>query len=185
MSTIDQFRQKLTNGGHRSNRFRVIVDFPQNTLENAPKAQESFEFLAFASAVPTLNMGEIPIKFRGRTVYFAGDPAAPELWACSVYNQISFDIRNACLRWRDNYIAPDSVTGQDLIETSTARIEMLDKSDKVIQKFTIYNAWVQSIGQLSLDWNTENQISTFDLTLRYDYAKEEPVSGSSSETIEG
>lgn len=183
MSTIDQFRQKLTNGGHRANRFKVIVDFPQSA-KGESDVQNSFEFLAFSSSVPVLNMGEIPVKFRGRTVYFAGDPAEPELWTCSVYNQISFDIRNACLRWRDNYIAPDSVTGQDLIETSTARIELLDKSDKTIQKFTMYNAWVQSIGQLALDWSSENQISTFDLTLRYDYAKEEQVTGSSSETIE-
>lgn len=187
MSTIDTFRQKLLRGGHRTNRFRVTVDFPTRTLENATKAQESFEFLAFAANVPTQGIGDIPVKFRGRTVYFAGDPAEPEEWTCSVYNSISFDIRNACINWKNNYINPDSVTGEDLIDTSTATIELLDKADKTIQKAVLNNAWVKTIGQIQTSWDTENEISRFDLTLRYDWVEEVPVSGQGGEvsTVEG
>ncbi|MBO7042960.1 hypothetical protein J6W34_00055 [bacterium] len=186
MSTIDQFRQKLLRGGHRTNRFRVTVDFPTRTLENAAKAQESFEFLAFAANVPTQALGEIPVKFRGRTVYFAGDPAEPEEWTCSVYNSISFDVRNACINWRNNYIRPDSVTGEDLIDTSTVTIELLDKSDVAIQKVVLNNAWVKSIGQIQTSWETENEISRFDLTIRYDWVEETPVAGSNGvSTVEG
>lgn len=186
MSTINQFRQQLLNGGHRQNRFRAIVSFPNRTLENAPNAQNSFEFLCFATSMPTLAMGEIPVKYRGRTVYFAGDPAEPEAWSCSVYNTLSFDIRNACITWRNNYIKPDSVTGEDLIDTCTVDIELLDKNDKAIQKTTLYNAWPTSIGSISMDWSNENAISTFELQLRYDYSDEQPVnSQSSTSTIEG
>lgn len=187
MSTIDQFRQKLLRGGHRTNRFRVFVDFPTRTLENASKAQESFEFLAFSTNVPSQGLGDIPVKYRGRTIYFAGDPAEPEEWTCSVYNSLSFDIRNACINWRNNYIAPDSVTGEDLIDTSTVRIELLDKADKPIQKITLNNAWAKTIGQITSSWETENEISRFDLTIRYDWLEEIPVSSSGSEgsTVEG
>lgn len=190
MSTIDTFRQKLLRGGHRTNRFKATVTFPTRTLENAAKAQESFEFLAFSQTVPTQDMGEIPVKFRGRTVYFAGDPAEPEAWTCTVYNTLSFDIRNACINWRNNYIAPDKVTGEDLIDTSTVDIELLDKADVTVQKITLYNAWVKTIGQIQSSWDTENEISSFELTLRYDWLYETPVSSSpaaenTTSTIEG
>lgn len=176
MSTIDTFRQKLLRGGHRTNRFKATVTFPQRTLsDNASTAQNSFEFLAFATTVPTQDLGDIPVKFRGRTVYFAGDPAEPEEWTCSVYNTLSFDVRNACINWRNNYIAPDSVTGEDLIDTSTVVIELLDKADEPVQKITLNNAWVKSIGQIQTSWETENQISRFDLTIRYDWIYEEPI----------
>ena len=188
MSTINEFRQKLLNGGHRTNRFRVNVTFPTRTLENAAKAQESFEFLAFAARVPAQDLGEIPVKFRGRTVYFAGDPAEPEAWSCIVYNTLSFDIRNACINWRNNYIAPDSVTGEDLIDTSTVTVELLNKQDKPIQKAVLNNAWAKTVGEITTSWETENEISRFDLTIRYDWVEEVPVLGdgsSESATIEG
>lgn len=182
MSTINEFRQKLINGGHRSNRFKVVVTFPTRTLSNATKAQESFEFLAFAARVPAQDMGEIPVKFRGRTVYFAGDPAEPEAWSCTVYNTLSFDIRNACINWRNNYIAPDSVTGEDLIDTSTVSVELLNKQDETIQKAILNNAWAKTIGEITTSWDTENEISRFDLTIRYDWVEEIPVSKTSSNT---
>lgn len=186
MSRIDEFRQQLTNGGHRANRYRVQVTFPNRTTENAPKAQSSFEFLCFSTSIPVQAIGEIPVKYKGRTIYLAGDMAEPEAWTCTVYNTTSFDIRNACITWKNNFIAPDSVTGEDLMDTSTVDIEMLGKDDSVLQRATLYNAWPNSIGAVTLAYTEENSISTFELQLRYDWIDELPVSGGNSETtIEG
>ena len=180
MSTINQFRQQLENGGHRQNRFKVTVNFPTRTLSNAPKAQTSFEFLAFATAMPVQNLGEIPLKYRGRTVYFAGDPAEPEIFTCSVYNSLSFDIRNACIDWRNNYINPDSVVGEDLIDTAEVQLDMLDKADNIIQTGILYNAWPRDIGQVAVSWQNENALSTFDLGIRFDWVDERPINSSSN-----
>lgn len=188
MSTINEFRNQLERGGHRSNRFKVIVDFPQRTLTNAPKANSSFEFLCFSSSLPEQKLGEVAVKFRGRSVFFAGDPDAPDTWECEVYNTLSFDIRNACINWRNNYIKPDSVTGEDLIDLSVAEIVMLDKDDNPVQSCKLVNAWCKEIGAIETSWDSENKISTFKLVLRYDYVVEEPVSGvqnNESGTIEG
>lgn len=183
MSTINEFRAQLERGGHRSNRFKVIVDFPQRTLVNAEKANTSFEFLCFASSMPKQDLGDIALKFRGRTVYLAGDPADPEVWTCQVYNSITFDIRNACINWRNNYIKPDSVTGEDLIDLSVAKIYMLDKDDNPIQSCELVNAWCKEIGSIETSWKTENEISTFQLGMRYDYLVEVPVSSIQNNTL--
>lgn len=187
MSTLNEFRQQLLHGGHRQNRYRATVNFPTRTLENAPKAQDSFQFLCFSTSVPTQALGEIPVKYKGRTVYFAGDPAEPETWTCSVYNTVSFDIREACIAWRNNYISPANVTGENLIDTTDVILELLDKNDNTLRKITLYNAWPVSIGSLGLGWNEENTISTFELQLRYDYPDEVSVNSNSSATttIEG
>lgn len=176
MSKIDTFRQKLTNGGHRSNRFRAVVNFPteiQSTFKTS--AQDSFEFLAFDAPMPEQAMGIVKVNYKGRIVHFAGDIAEAGEWSCSVYNTTSFDIRNTLLQWRNMYMEADSVTGENLIPTADVTIEMLDKSDKVLQRGTLFNAWPTSIGQVDLKWDGDAGISTFTLKLQYDYIIEEPV----------
>lgn len=169
--TLDEFRQKLIGGGHRANRFRVNITFPNNAVKGT--AQESFEFLAHSASMPQQGVGEIPVKYRGRTVYLAGDLAEPEAWNVTVYNTTSFEIRNTCLAWKNNYIAPDSVTGTDEMALATATIELLGKdNDTVVQKATLFNVWPTTIGNIELGWESENQISSFQLTLRYDYVEE-------------
>ena len=65
---------------------------------------------------------------------------------------------------------------------------MLNKQDQPVQKVTLNNAWAKTIGEITTSWETENEISRFDLTIRYDWLFEEPVSaqsGEQAETIEG
>jgi hypothetical protein len=174
MSTIDQFRQKLLRGGHRSNRFRITVTFPSR-VPSASQAQSSFEFLAYGGAMPSQAIESIPLKYRGRTCYFAGDPKEPEEFKVSVYNSTTFDIRNALIEWKNNYIQPDSITGEDLIDTADVFVDMLDKQDNIIQQGHLFYAWPTDIGSIALSWSTENTISTFDLTLKYDWVEEIPV----------
>jgi len=174
MSTIDQFRQKLVRGGHRSNRFAITVTFP-SSLSSASSAQTSFEFLAFGSEMPSQGIENIPVKYRGRTTFLAGDPKEPDEFKISVYNSTTFDVRNALIEWKNSYIEPDSVTGEDLITTADVYIDLLDKQDNVIQQGHLYYAWPTDIGPISLSWSTENQLSTFDVSLRYDWIEELPV----------
>ena len=77
---------------------------------------------------------------------------------------------------------PESITGEDLIDTSTVTLELLNKQDKTVQKIILNNAWVKSIGEITTSWDSENEISKFSLTMRYDWLVEEPVSGQEGET---
>ena len=172
--TLDEFRQKLIGGGHRNNRFKVNVNFPSGLAIG--DAQSSFEFLGYSSTMPAQGIDEIAVKCRGRTVFLPGDLTPPEEWSVTIYNTTAFDIRNTCLNWKNSYIAPDLITGNEEIALPTATIELLGKDNMtVVQRATLYNAWAKTVGAIELSWENDSAISTFQLSIRYDYIIEESV----------
>lgn len=183
MVTINQFRAQLEQGGHRSNRFRCQVTFPQRDSTLYPKAQKSFQFLAFASSIPAQGLDETVVKYLGRPVYLAGDPTEPELWSCTVYNALTFDIRNACISWKNNYMDPSSTNGNNMIDVASVEIFALDKDDNIIQQCTLENAWPKNVGAVEMSWNNASEISTFQLQIRYDYPVEIPVAQNTTPAI--
>ena len=52
-----------------------------------------------AAALPSRAITEIPLKFRGRTIYMAGDQAEPETWETTFLNDTDFVIKNAIELW--------------------------------------------------------------------------------------
>ena len=84
MSTIDIFKSNLAGGGKNQS----FLIFPTNVV-NIPRTSE---FLCKGSARQTVT--EIPVPFRGRTLYLAGDREF-EVWETTFLNDTPFDIRNA------------------------------------------------------------------------------------------
>lgn len=167
--TIDQFRAALANG-HRINQFQIIVTLPTNYITG--DAQNSFEFLAFASAIPEQGLGSIDMNFRGLTAHVAGDPVPFPDWTVSIYNSRSFDIRKTLIKWKRDYSKEGKVAGNELMELTTADVYAITKNNVHLYETTIYNLWPKVIGQIELNMDTTNSVSKFDCTFSADYAIE-------------
>ena len=94
MATLDEFKANLIGGGARANQFRVfftsvggIVQIPEKSL-----------FLCKAASLPGQTVTEIPVPFRGRNLYLAGDREF-ETWDSTFINDTDFAIRNAVESW--------------------------------------------------------------------------------------
>lgn len=181
-TSIDQFRKAL-GSGHRSNQFKVSVTLPTSYIKG--DAQKTLEFICYASSVPEQSLGSIPVNFRGLVANYAGDPVAPEAWKVQCYNPTSFNLRKSLIAWKRAYQEEGTTSGLDEIVTTTADIYLLGKNSNYLYQTTLYNVWPKTIGGIELNWETQNQISTFDCDFSYDYSKENIDLGNDGESQAG
>ena len=97
MASIDDFKANLLGGGARANQFRVTINPP--TGINIGLLSRRTSFMVKSSSLPAMTLGEIPISFRGRQIFIAGDRTFGEVWSTTFINDTDFMIRNAMERW--------------------------------------------------------------------------------------
>ena len=166
MATIDQFKANIAGGGARANQFRVILNTPSGiaTGLNAATAQ----FMIRSLALPGQTLGEIPIQFRGRQLYLAGDREF-ETWTTTVLNDTDFAIRNGIERWMNGINDLQTNTGVSNVTEYTADmvVQQLDRDNRVLKQYTLTSCFPQAISAIDLNMDTVNEVETFEITWRY------------------
>ena len=166
MATIDEFKANLIGGGARANQFRVTFNTPGAIATGLDVRKASF--LIKAASLPGQTLGEIPVPFRGRNLYVAGDREF-EAWETTVLNDTDFAIRNAIERWLN--AINDTVTNTGLTNvadyTADLTVEQLDRDDTVLKSYILRNCQPQSTGAIELSMDTANAIEEFTVSWRY------------------
>ena len=98
MANISDFKAKLAGGGARNNQFKVTMPFPGYSQVGGEI--EDLAFLCTATSIPAMNVAEVPVNFRGRPIYIAGDRSF-DTWPITVLNDTDFKLRNAFQRWQN------------------------------------------------------------------------------------
>ena len=96
MANVSDFISKLKGGGARANQFKVTMPFPGFAAVGGET--ENMSFLCSATQLPSSELGELTVNFRGRPIHMAGDRTF-QTWSTTIINDTSFDIRNAMERW--------------------------------------------------------------------------------------
>ena len=168
MANIDDFKANLIGGGTRGNQFLVTITEPTGISIGLDVRRTSF--LCKGAAFPESTLGEIEVKFRGRTIYLAGDRAAPDAWETTFYNDTDFMIKNAIERWSNginDFAFNTGVTAPADYQTDL-EVEQLDRDDTVLKKYILKNAWPVNIGSgLTLDMTAEAAMMEFAVSWRY------------------
>ena len=173
MANIDDFKSNLIGGGTRGNQFRVTITPPSGINTGLDPANvRRTSFLCKASTYPESTLGEIEVKFRGRTIFLAGDRASPEAWTTTFYNDTDFMIKNAIERWSNginDFAKNTGVTTPAAYQTDLT-VEQLDRDDRILKSYIFKNAWPTTIGAaIPLDATVENTIEEFEVTWRYQH----------------
>jgi|TARA_B110000881_G_scaffold121263_1_gene106443 hypothetical protein len=169
MANIDDFKANLIGGGARSNQFRVTITAPPGIAIGLDVRRTSF--LVRSSNLPAMSLGEIPIPFRGRNIYIAGDRTFDEQWTTTFFNDTDFMIRNAMERWSNgiNDLADNTGVIAPADYQTDLTVEQLDRDDTVLKSYIFRSAW--PIGVSSIDLTSENatSIEEFSVTWRYQH----------------
>ena len=167
MANIDDFKANLIGGGARANQFRVTITPPPGIAIGLDVRRTSF--LVKASNLPASTLGEIPVPFRGRTIYVSGDRPAPEEWSTVFYNDTDFMIRNAMERWQNgiNDFADNTGVIAPADFQTDLQIEQLDRDDTILKTYILRNCFPTSIGAIELSSAQADAIETFDVTWKY------------------
>ena len=166
MATIDQFKAQLIGGGARANQFRVILNTPSGIATGLIAANA--QFMIRSAALPGQTITEIPIQFRGRQLYLAGDREF-ETWTTTVLNDTDFAIRNGIERWMNGINDLQTNTGVTNVTEYTADmvVQQLDRDDAVLKQYTLTSCWPTAISAIDLNMDTASEIETFEITWRY------------------
>ena len=166
MATIDQFKAQLIGGGARANQFRVILNSPYGIATGLIAANA--QFMIRSASLPGQTITEVPVQFRGRQLYLAGDREF-ETWTTTVLNDTDFAIRNGMERWMNGINNLQTNTGVTNVTEYTADmvVQQLDRDDAILKQYTLTSCWPTAISAIDLNMDTASEIETFEITWRY------------------
>ena len=169
MANIDDFKANLIGGGARSNQFRVTITAPTGIAIGLDVRRTSF--LVRSANLPAMSLGEIPIAFRGRNIYIAGDRTFDEQWTTTFFNDTDFMIRNAMERWSNgiNDLADNTGVIAPADYQTDLTVEQLDRDDTVLKSYIFRSAWPVAVSSIDLTSENATAIEEFSVTWRYQH----------------
>ena len=168
MANISDFKAKLAGGGARANQFKVTMPFPG--YASIGGEIEELAFLCRATSIPSMEVANINVPFRGRSIKIAGDRTIPSL-SITVYNDTNFKLRNAFERW------PNGITNMSDNEGLTNPVDYqvdcfldhLDRNGNTIKSYTLRGVFPTGIAGIPLDYEEAGAIEQFEVTLEYQF----------------
>lgn len=165
---VELFKANFKRGA-RPNKFYVQVQAPA-VLEalGVDIPDKVFEFFCKSAEIPDSAVGSIDQKYMGHTIPTAGDPAHSHDLPLKVINEEDFRIRNFLKKW--NHLIHHPIYG---VATTAPVYEgrfivtQLDGSGNPVSATIFTHAWVQTVGKIVLDWDSENQIEVFDTNIKF------------------
>ena len=168
MANISDFKAKLAGGGARANQFKVTMPFPG--YASVGGEIEDLAFLCRATSIPSMEIANINVPFRGRAIKIAGDRTIPS-WSVTVYNDTNFRLRNAFERWQNGI--NNMTDGEGLTNPADyqvdAFVDQLDRNGATIKSYTLRGVFPTEIAQIELDYGTNDAIEEFQVTFSYQY----------------
>jgi hypothetical protein len=169
MANISDFKAQLIGGGARPNQFRVDLSFPSYVSVGAAIGLNS-QFLCKAASLPASTVENMQILYRGRQVNFAGERSfAP--WSVTIYNDTTFAIRNAMEKWSDGVMNNAQTNGR--VNPRDYQVDLtvnqLDRNGATIKTYVFHDAYPTTIGAITVDYDSNNQIEVFDVEFTYNY----------------
>ena len=120
--------------------------------------------------LPGQTLGEVPVPFRGRVLYIAGDRTF-ETWTTSIMNDTDFLIRNALERWMNgiNALSDNSGLENPSDYQVDAFVDQLDRAGTTIKSYTFRGLFPLTIANIDLGYDTNDAVEEFEVTYRYQF----------------
>lgn len=177
MANIADFKAQMIGGGARPNQFYVQLTFPSYVGLGVVAGQQA-QFLCRSAQLPASTIEPITTLYRGRPVQLAGERTfAP--WTVSIYNDTSFNIRNALESWQNgiqNYNTTLGRTNPTEYQVDL-NVYQLDRGGAIIKSYRFVDAMPVNIGPIQLDYDQQNQIEQFDVEFTFNYFTSNTTTG--------
>ena len=168
MANINDFKAVLKGGGARGNQFQVTMPFPGFAAVGGET--RTMSFLCKATNLPGMTLGEVPVPFRGRQMFIAGDRVF-DAWTTTIMNDTDFLIRNAMERWMNgiNALSDNSGLENPSDYQVDAFVDQLDRAGQVIKSYTLRGLWPLTIAPIELAYDGNDAVEEFEVTYRYQF----------------
>ena len=162
---INGIKSQLTFGGAKASLFSVAITNPINEAANAITP-----FMVQAAQIPPSTLGVIEVPYFGRKVKVAGDRTFGE-WTVTVINDEDFLVRNDMEEWMASINShlgnvSGAIPGG---YKNQAQITQYGKAGNAVRTYNFNGLFPTNIGEITMDWNTTDEIETFEITFQYDW----------------
>ena len=185
--TLSQFKSRLAGGGARPNLFEVsIPSFPSSIVDAWGSGDQSengtFNFLCKAAQLPASTTPSVSVPFRGRNLKVSGDRTF-EPWQVTIINDEDFQLRTAFEQWMNVISKLDDATGvtNPTSYMTDAYVQQLGRGAErfattneggrsaVLRTYKFYDIFPTAISAIDLNYDTTDQIETFQVTFDVQY----------------
>jgi hypothetical protein len=171
---ISTFKTRgLQYGGVRPTLFEVYLTPPPGVGADQ-NSQDKFRFTCRGAALPAASIQAIDVGYFGRKIKVQGDRTFAD-WTVTVMNDEDFLVRsmfekwsNALNRLESNIRDPNFALDENSYKSDLSVIQY-GKDGSLIRQYDIIGAFPTNVSEIALDWDTTNQIETFQVTFAYDY----------------
>jgi hypothetical protein len=176
---VDQFRTAMANDGARPNLFEVVLAFPQ-FVSLGSKATSQARFFCKTAFLPGSTLGAVTVPYFGREVKVAGNRTFAD-WSITIINEEDFTIRNAFEQWfrgingnvtnlRDPGAFTTSPKAPGTSYAVDAEVYQYSKmGGSPIKKYKFVGMFPNDLGQIDLDWGSNDTVEEFTVSLSYQY----------------
>ena len=165
--SIDNFRKKgLASGGSRPNLFSAQITKGPTSLVTGP----DFPFLCKIATIPPSTMGVVEVPYFGRMVKVPGNRTFDNL-SITIINDESMDIRDGFERWMDmmNSHKTNQTWNTNILGTLVVTHNIRSLNSSGDKKWTFNEIFPVALGEIGLDWGSNDTIEEFTVDLAYDY----------------
>ena len=168
MASIDEFKAYLDGGAARANQFKVTFTVPGAIFGAVGLDSTTASFLCKTASLPGQTITDIPVNYRGRILYLAGDRTF-DPWTTALINDTDFKLRNAFERWMSAINDLETSRGVTNVAAYTAdlKVEQLDRDENTLKTYTLRNCWPTAINAIELNMDTVSAVEDFEVTWRY------------------
>jgi len=186
MALITDFKAAMKFGGARNNQFKIVMTLPSFAGAHGPSAPafgqnsgsetgqgaydpNKMSMMCRATNLPGQTLSEIPVAFRGRQIFLAGDRSFDDAWTTTFFNDADFGVRTTIERWMNgvNELADATGVVDPAVYQTDLYVQHLDRDNKLLKEYKFISAWPTSISQIDLAAEQATEIETFDVTWRY------------------
>lgn len=162
MSIIDTIGSKFKNLA-APNRFIIELIFPFGG------DTEFASFMCKGATIPSETVGEVLLGYQSQKLKLAGDREFDD-WTVTVYSTEEWKVRNDIEKWVKLINDPETNLKSDHAAYMTdLKITQKSVQDTDVAIYILKGAWPTSIGEITLDWESNDEVATFDITFKYQY----------------
>jgi hypothetical protein len=168
--SIEDFKAVLQGGGVRPTMFQVEMTYPDAVVADGNLATQEGTFLIKAAGIPSSNVGNIQVPFRGRKLKVSGDRSYDD-WTITVTNDVTFRTRKTFEEWAEKIQNHNFVLGANTLVDyfGSAIVRQLDRDGNQLRAYRFEGVWPTVVGDIGLDFDSTDQVEFYDVTLCVQY----------------
>lgn len=135
-----------------------------------PFLGRNIKFKCKAGSMPAGVTDPVIVGYQNKKIKLGGDRTFED-WTITVYNDVGHEVRQQFLDWQAQVHALDrQIYGENPdVYKKEATVTQLNRQGQKTATHTIYGTWPTNVGEVALDWDTNNEVETFEVTLSVDW----------------